>query len=158
MYHLWVYKFEEKKSWRIVAPNGTLMLKIEAEITKKVFASANWIGWYLMGLTRRIFLVHLSWITNIFWLSFPDSTPCLRSGSGLLPVLHYHYLAYKYQPSLDGIIGSSHTASDVRGKPLYWQLRPRAADLRTVCWEAERLLLYGTFSIWGSSSMLPNIF
>ena len=35
MYHLWVYKFEEKKSWRIVAPNGTLMLKIEAEITKK---------------------------------------------------------------------------------------------------------------------------
>ena len=39
MRRLWVYKFEEKKSWSLVLPKGTRMQKIEVEIQKKIWFS-----------------------------------------------------------------------------------------------------------------------
>ena len=76
MYHLWVYKFEEKKSWRIVAPNGTLMLKIEAEITKKSFCISQLDRLVLDGsdkkdisrspeLNNKYFLTLISWFHSV---------------------------------------------------------------------------------------------
>ena len=74
MRRFWVYKFEGKKSWRLVLPKQSRMQKIEVEIQKKKI-------WFSLITTLIYPLLYIIWVRVL--KSYSNRTKLSMTGSQL---------------------------------------------------------------------------